>query len=138
VGQTPRAAFPGDRRRRQHAAVIEDALRFIDGECHRANLALGDVARHVRLTPSHLDRLLTRYTGFSFTVHRTLARLERASQMLLNTPLSVKEIAAASGYNYVSTFDRAFARMFRHTPTEWRDRRAAGPLAAAARRPDSG
>ncbi|MGH7552218.1 MAG: helix-turn-helix domain-containing protein [Longimicrobiales bacterium] len=40
--------------------------------------------------------------------------------MQSSSTLSVKEIAAAVGYNYVTSFDRNFKKMQGMTPTEWR------------------
>jgi transcriptional regulator GlxA family with amidase domain len=125
------------RKEQQQHALVEDALRFIEIHHQHASLTLGDVARHVCITPSHLDRLLRIHTGVSFGAHRTMARLKRASQLLVSTRLSVKEVSAACGYNYVSTFDRVFVRVFRCTPTAWRERGLArlpqtSPVSAAS------
>jgi AraC-like DNA-binding protein len=119
----------------QQTARVDEALRFIESQHQHSSLALGDVARHVGLTASHLDRLLRAYTGVSFRAHRTMTRLKRAAQLLATTQLSVKEVSAACGYNYVSTFDRVFVRAFRCTPTVWRERGLARLRAASSPAP---
>lgn len=57
---------------------------------------------------------------------RLLARLriERAQQMLTDTPLSIGEIAEAVGYSDLSTFFRAFRRRSGVSPEVYREREA--------------
>jgi AraC-like DNA-binding protein len=104
---------------------VDRALAYIRLHCTRPTLVLDDAARHVRMSRWHLSRLLHRHAGTSF---RDLVRRERmgvAVRLLLESELSVKEIAAHLGYPHASEFDRQFKQSFRVTPLAWR--RDGGP-----------
>jgi AraC-like DNA-binding protein len=105
--------------RKRHRAV-ESAVAFIRRHFADSGLRLGRVAGYVRLSPSHLDRLLTKQSGTSFVGHLRQARLHRASELLEHTGLSIKEIAAEVGYDRVSTFDRNFKQIYACSPRAWR------------------
>ncbi len=47
-------------------------------------------------------------------------RLEHAAELLLNTELSLKEIADLSGFRQMPPFFRAFKKCYRVTPLEYR------------------
>jgi AraC-like DNA-binding protein len=96
------------------------ALKYILENSAHSDMRLFDVARHVRLSRGHIDRLLVRYTGAGFTKHLRDARLTHARTLLLNTEMSVKEIAFAVGYKYANELNRHFRMVFGSTPTSWR------------------
>jgi AraC-like DNA-binding protein len=49
-----------------------------------------------------------------------MMRLERAKYLLLNSQLSIKEIAPQVGYARQHEFTRAFGRSLGVSPSEWR------------------
>lgn len=48
-------------------------------------------------------------------------RMNKASQLLRNTDLKIKEIAASTGYNDSMQFSRSFKSYYHYTPTEFRE-----------------
>jgi AraC-like DNA-binding protein len=99
---------------------VRSALNVVRRRYHEPGLRLAAVASHVLLTPSHLDRLLTRHTGRSFVHHLRGARLEAAQRALTCTTLSIKEVAGQTGYNSVTHLDRDFKKHIGCSPSEWR------------------
>jgi AraC-like DNA-binding protein len=99
---------------------VEAALEVVRQRYNEPGLGLRAVARHVLLTPSHLDRLLTRHTGYSFVHHLRRARLEAAQRSLCSPVLSIKEVAAEAGYNSVTHLDRDFRKHIGCSPSNWR------------------
>ena len=81
-----------------------------------------DVAKYVRLSKSHLGRLIRRQLGVSYPQLLREIRMERSVPLLKNRTLSVKEVAAQLGYAYATEFDRDFRRRFGTSPTRWRNR----------------
>jgi transcriptional regulator GlxA family with amidase domain len=79
-----------------------------------------DLAREVRLSPSHLQRLFKRETGFQISDLLAEARLRNAATLLLTTDMEVKEIAYLAGYQHHSSFVRAFQRRFGASPRCYR------------------
>jgi len=84
-----------------------------------------DWALAFNLSNSHLQRLFKRATGVGLSRAFTEKRLLRAASLLLQTNMSVKEVAHAVGYEHTSSFTRAFERHFEEAPRHYRRRNAA-------------
>lgn len=100
---------------------VSAVLRYI-GDTHLLHSCrLAEVAAHLRISRSHLSRLVLKETGSTFKGHLTLARMSTASRLLQETNLSIKEIATRTGYGHVPSFDRQFRQYFHGvTPGKFR------------------
>lgn len=99
---------------------INRALDYIRTHSTRPSLALADVSDFVRMSRWHLSRLFTRHLGMGFRDLVRELRMQKATALLGNSLLSVKEIAAQLGFAHSTEFDRQFKQSFGLTPTEWR------------------
>jgi AraC-like DNA-binding protein len=106
-----------------HDVRIAAALRRMRAEHKNPNLRLGDIAKMVGLSTSHLHRLLLRDTHQGFLDNLRAIRIGTAARLLANTTLSVKEVAFEVGYKHVSELDRHFRLMYGMSPSLWRRRR---------------
>lgn len=70
------------------------------------------IARLVGITPRHLDRLFASHLGVSFHATYLTMRLAHARKLLEQSPLSLSEIAFATGFSSASHFSRAFKQQF--------------------------
>lgn len=95
------------------------AVRFIHDNLNRP-LPLPEIAAQVYLSPRHLSRLFTRFTGKSVASYITHARMDRARGLLLRSSLPIKEVAATVGYPDVHHFTRVFTTHFGCPPGEMR------------------
>lgn len=95
------------------------AVRFIHDNLNRP-LPLAEIAAQVHLSPRHLSRLFTRFTGKSPAHYITHARMDRARGLVLRSQTPIKEVAATVGYPDVHHFTRAFAAHFGTPPGEMR------------------
>jgi len=80
-----------------------------------------DLASQLRMSTSHLQRLFKRETGVRIGEWLITMRLQKAAYLLANSYLSVKEIARAAGYEHMSSFIRAFERVYVVSPTRYRE-----------------
>src|SRR5262249_1338732 len=103
-------------------ARLCEAVRFIEELATNPRLRLRDVARHAKLSPSYLVRLLKLRTGAGFSGHLHRARVLEAQRRLTQTALTVKEIAIAVGYESSAQLDRHFKRQTGMTPLAYRRR----------------
>ena len=87
---------------------------------------IGDLARQLHVSPSHLQRLFKQETGLRMGEWLMTFRMRKAAYLLANSYLTVKEIARAVGYEHVSSFIRAFESKYVLTPTRFRERADAG------------
>ena len=81
-----------------------------------------DLALEFNLSASHLQHLFKALTGSRLGQRLAELRLEKASLLLLNSSLSIKEIAYTVGYRHPSSFVRAFERLFQQSPGEYRQK----------------
>lgn len=83
-------------------------------------LNLTVVSRQSGISPWQLSRLMTRCTGQGFMLQVHATRVQAAVRLLLESSLSVKEIAAAVGYRSTTQMDRQFKRARGDTPSTLR------------------
>jgi AraC family transcriptional regulator, regulatory protein of adaptative response / methylphosphotriester-DNA alkyltransferase methyltransferase len=101
--------------------ISEDRVRQILELVARGTAyTIRELARQVRLSPSHTQRLFKQETGARLGEWLTEQRLQRAAHLLQHSYLSVKEITHTVDYEHVSSFTRAFERRFGDSPTVYR------------------
>ena len=81
---------------------------------------VSELARAVRLSPAHLQRLFKQETGVHISDLLSESRLCNAAQLLATTDMEIKEVAYLAGYQHHSSFVRAFQRRFGLSPKEYR------------------
>jgi transcriptional regulator GlxA family with amidase domain len=79
-----------------------------------------ELAAQFNLSDSHLQHLFKQQTGVQLGHLLLEHRLLKATQLLENSNMSVKEIAFAVGYEHTSSFIRAFERRFATAPRSYR------------------
>jgi AraC-like DNA-binding protein len=79
-----------------------------------------DLALECNLSGSRLQHLFKQRTGLGLGQLLTEQRMQQATELLVHTNLTIKEIASALGYEHASSFTRAFERRFRQAPSCYR------------------
>ena len=97
------------------------AKAFIDAH-FRENITLQSVADATDSNKYYLSHIFKAETDFSPMQYVTRLRLGEAQNLLINTDLSVTEIAAAVGYNDSNYFQKVFRRNVGLTPGNYRRR----------------
>ncbi|MBI2512018.1 MAG: AraC family transcriptional regulator [Opitutae bacterium] len=87
---------------------------------HDPELSVESLAAELRCSPSHLSKLFHRETGERIVEYLTRIRLANAVDAVRHTPLSVKEIAAACGFNDPNYFTRVFRKATGRSPVQFR------------------
>jgi AraC family transcriptional regulator, glycine betaine-responsive activator len=93
-------------------------------------LSLDDVADRVGVSRRQIERLFKRHLGMVPSKFYLEARLRRARSLLLQTDLSIMEIAVACGFESPPHFSRCYRSHFGCTPSAERQRREARAAAA--------
>jgi len=83
-------------------------------------LRVSHLAAMVNLSSSHFSALFKRQTGYSPIDYFIRLRIHQACQLLDNTDMSVKEVAAAMGYDDPFYFSRIFKALNEISPTAYR------------------
>jgi AraC family transcriptional activator of pobA len=108
----------GDLRLRNEP-LLADVFGFIEAHFHEP-ISLGDVAAAVSLTSGHLTTTVRRKTGRTVQDWIVERRMAQARRLLVETDLTVGEIASRVGYADPGYFTRLFRRMHGVTPLRWR------------------
>jgi AraC family transcriptional regulator len=96
---------------------IDRVLSAIHSRYHEPDLCLSHLARLANVSPWHLSRVIKETTGRGFIQHLHCHRIAAAHDLIAQSKLSVKEIAAAVGYKSVTQLDRHFRRAYGITPS---------------------
>ena len=91
---------------------------------------LAELARACKLSPGHFARAFRQTTGQP--PHRWLMeqRIEKAKQLLVDSGLSLAQIAQRCGFADQSHFTRVFSQLTQSSPGQWRRHWRSGPVAA--------
>ncbi|WP_422636252.1 GlxA family transcriptional regulator, partial [Sinorhizobium fredii] len=101
-------------------AILEKMEATIERPLDRAAMA-----RFAGISQRHLDRLFADELGSAFRDTYRQTRLRHARRLLEQSPLSISEIAFATGFSSSGHFSRAFKEFFGLTPRACRDRLSA-------------
>lgn len=88
----------------------------------RDPISLRDVAAHLGRTPGHLTTVVGRATGRTVQQWITERRMREARRLLVDTDLTVAEIASRVGYRDAGYFGRRFRAAHGTSPVAWRSR----------------
>jgi transcriptional regulator GlxA family with amidase domain len=118
-GDPQRASAP-ERYGAHHPALLA-ALEIMETTIE-APLARAAIARRAGLSARHLDRLFGQELGVTWSQAYRKLRLEHALRLLRQSPLSLAQIAYATGFSSSSHFSRSFRTLYGVAPGAWRKR----------------
>ncbi|MFC4306856.1 AraC family transcriptional regulator [Cohnella boryungensis] len=98
--------------------VLQDVLAYM--EAHSESCTLAELAERFHFNSKYLGSLLKSRTGLTFTEWVQRKRLNRAARLLMETEMSIEEIARLCGYESMGFFYKKFKARFGRTPYEFR------------------
>lgn len=105
---------------RSKGLYVMPVLRYIEN--NYKNCSLQTAAQEFNLHPNYLSATLKKYTGFTFNALVQQERLTAAEKLLLNSDMSITDIANFVGYQNVSYFYKIFQRKNHCMPNAYRHR----------------
>ena len=106
-------------RRSIDPAIMNSAVTYIN-EHYMDDISLEQVAVFAGFSKYYFSRVFKQFSGMSFLDFLTNKRLNVASDLLVRTNQSIREIAASSGFGSMATFNRVFRERKNCTPTQYR------------------
>ncbi len=103
---------------------VADAVRYIHAHAGRP-ITVEDVARELTLSRRQIERRFRAALGRSILDEIQRCRVDRARQLLVETELTLPQIALASGFASASYFSVVFGKSQGMTPGTYRERFAA-------------
>ncbi len=113
------AAAPDRRPEASDGHAIRPALSYL-AEHYAGPVTVEQLAALCSLSKSHFMFCFKRATGMSAIEHLCQLRIRAACEALGSTGRSIAEIAADSGYNNLSNFNRQFRRQVGCSPAQYR------------------
>lgn len=86
------------------------------------DISLRDVATRFGMSEKYFSKHFKRSTGNTFIDFVLRLRINKACQMLSDTPMYVSNICDAVGFNNIANFNRHFQKIKGMTPTDFRKR----------------
>lgn len=105
---------------RKATLTYEAICLYVAEHFQNRDLNRESVAERFGLAPNHISRLFAIEGSARFNDHLNIVRVNRAKFMLQNYRMSVKEIAANSGYSDAAYFCRVFRKVTGLTPLQYR------------------
>lgn len=99
---------------------IHKAITYIEEQIGH-DLGLQQVAQYVHLHPNHLSDLFKKETGMKFVDYVTQKKMQRAMDILSQSPVKISEVAAMVGYEDVKYFGQMFKKHTGMTPSQYRE-----------------
>lgn len=92
--------------------------------------SLDDLAKRFYINKCYLSRIFKEVTSFTVSEYININRIQKAQQMLLETDLSITEIAASLGYESITYFEKVFSNFTETSPLKYRKqyRKTAQPI----------
>lgn len=96
--------------------VTVRVMKFIESHCFE-NINMELIEKTFFISSATIIGIVKRYTGKTFWEYVTFLRLKNAKSLLESGKISAKVAAQLSGFNYYSTFFRAYKKQFGTSPT---------------------
>lgn len=104
--------------------AMTEAVSYIR-QNYMYNISTGDIAHAVNLSRSHMSESFVRTYGIPPHEYLVQYRLSIARDMLVNTRLSITEIAEQTGFRDIFSFSRSFKRKMELSPAQYRQKYSA-------------
>lgn len=99
--------------------VLHKITNYIDKH-YSKGVSLEEVSDEIGISRYYVSHLFKELLNTTFVGYVNELRLNHAASLLLTTDLTVIEVAAQSGFNNLSNFNRAFKLKFGKTPSAYR------------------
>ncbi len=97
----------------------DEILKYLERH-YQEDLSLSSVAERFSLSPGYFSTIFKKKAGHNFVHYLTGVRIREAKRLLLETQMTISEVALAVGYSSASFFIRSFKKTEGISPSEYR------------------
>ncbi|MEK8129438.1 AraC family transcriptional regulator [Paenibacillus filicis] len=105
----------------QHRDRFKSLIRHIEATLSDKH-TVAEAARHMNLNPYHFCKLFKKLTGQTFIEYVNVCRVREAERLLLESDLSITEIAGRIGCDNPNSLTKLFKQHKGMTPSQFRKR----------------
>lgn len=120
-GLTASVTAPLPKRNHKSLDRLKDILKYVETNYHE-KITIADAAKICGFSESHFMKFFKANMAVSFTDYLNDYRLTMAARLLISSSDSIVNIAAETGFENLSYFNRIFKRKYQCTPTVFRSR----------------
>jgi YesN/AraC family two-component response regulator len=117
------AVYSNRKKRSHNTQLINKIVIYIQEHYPDPNLSLTSIADEFGISETYLSSFFKEQTGEKFYKYLTSCRMNKASEYLAQSSLSIHEIGVQVGYMNRNTFQKAFSRWFSEAPSQHRKSR---------------
>ncbi|WP_312654101.1 helix-turn-helix domain-containing protein [Aminipila sp.] len=107
-------------RKISYTKPIRQVIEYIEAH-YTEKITLDKLAKHTNLSPAYLSNMIKKETGFNLMDNINKIRVEQSKKLLLNTNLSILEIALRVGFSYQNHFATIFKKFTGVVPSDFRN-----------------
>lgn len=100
--------------------LLQQIVHYIREDFQDPEFGLQNIADSLQMSTPYLSQYFKKNTGYTISEYVTRLRMEKAKDLLMNTDLSVNDIANEVGYYSVPSFIRKFKEKEQITPGKYR------------------
>ena len=107
----------------KYSPIVRKSITYI--QLHLSDhLTLTKIAREINVSSSYLSKLFNEETNCSISNYISKVRIEKATELLTFSNMSIQNIAVYVGFSDLNYFSRCFKKEKGLTPTEYRQRKS--------------
>jgi len=114
---------------------ITRIVNYINEHCHE-DISLQQLADQEFLSAPFLSKFFVRMMGMNFTAYLNQQRLSRAMSDLLESDLTIEQVASRNGFANAQAFVQQFRKKYGMLPSQYRREHKGTPRLAASRKVD--
>lgn len=103
------------------ADMVDEAIKFININIKNARISVEMLARKLNISEEHFSRMFKKKIGIPPVRYINEVKIAEAQRMLINTNLSVKEIAGKLYYSDPYYFSQQFKKITGYSPSSYRE-----------------
>jgi len=108
-----------NRKRLTGLEKLNNVFQYIE-ENYLEDITLDDVSRAVGFSKCYLSRIFNEITEKSFNTYLNSFRIKKAEKLIMDSSITITEVAHSVGFNSTGTFNRVFRQIKGCSPSEYR------------------
>lgn len=109
-----------EKRRCENSKPIKTAQKYLLDNYSDNQLSLESLSDMVHLTPTYFSALFKKETNLCFTEYLRTIRINKATELLVSTSSSIKDVAKSVGYQDSRYFTKCFKKQIGIKPQDYR------------------
>ncbi|NMO96221.1 helix-turn-helix transcriptional regulator [Paenibacillus lemnae] len=98
---------------------VTDIVKYIH-QHYSEKITLDLLSQHFYISPYYLSHIFKEITGFTIISYVNLTRIREAQRLLTETRMKIIDIAAVTGFESLTHFDRTFKKTLNMTASRYR------------------